>query len=106
MQERSLFMGVTELPLIKDTDHDFDFCLPIEFSASVSNKSSPSNKRKLKKIGTYYHSNDLSSNLPRNLIYQFPNSMKKNVSVDHRNDTRIVNEAFQVNMKHLFKAKL
>jgi hypothetical protein len=95
MQERSLYMGVTELPLIKDSDYELDLYLPIEYSTPTSNKSSPSTKRKLKKNSSYFHSNDLSNNSTKNLLNQFSNNIKM-MSSDNKHDTRVVNEAFQV----------
>jgi hypothetical protein len=93
MQEKSVFMGVTQLPLVKENDLDLEIYLPIDFS-NTKTTSSPSLKKKSNNI-YMITSDDFSNNSSKNPAFLISDNTKI-MNLDNKHDTRIVNENFQV----------
>lgn len=94
MQEKSTFMGISDLPLIRNIEPTTDLGL-----LNTSRQANSSSQRK-SSINTIDQV-DLSSQSTGDHISNLLNS--KPTNLDNKHDTRIVNEAFQVNYnKNLF----
>lgn len=83
MQEKSTFMGVSDMPVVRNIES-----IPNDLY-SISKITSASANRRISVISTTTN-NDTASN-----IESFTNFLKPPI-LDPKHDTRIVNEAFQV----------
>ena len=95
MQEKSAFMGVSDLPLIKDIELDalasFDL---IEKSAPAEQQISSNDDESIEKNTSLQWTHDNSLMLPSSSSYSPFNV--RNMHLESKHDTRAVNEAFQV----------
>jgi hypothetical protein len=108
MQEKSAFIGVSDLPLIKDIEieslMDFEpLTIPdTNYTSSQNNNSSFENVSldQVNKNQSLNSSNDLNTSFVSLSVYT-PYVRTLNFD-NNKHDTRVVNEAFQVN-KFKFK---
>ena len=89
MQEKSTFMGISDLPLIRNIEPTTDLGL-----LNTSRQANLSSQRK-SSINTIDQTDLLSQQSIGDHISNLLNS--KPTNLDNKHDTRIVNEAFQVN---------